>query len=210
MKRTLLLGLIILSLPVISHADGKKKAPVAKTKTVVKKEPTEIQWLTSIDELQAKMAKNPKKVYMDVYTGWCGWCKRMDATTFTNPDLIRYMNANYYAVKLDAERKDTIHFMGKVYYFEPQYKANTFAVEYMSGGNKQVQLSYPTSIFMLENFQSPQPVPGYHDVKEMESFLTYFGDNIYKHQGWADFAKAFKPTWKVVEQPGAMAPVPAH
>src|ERR1035441_704797 len=69
-------------------------------------EANEIHWITSIDELQAKMQQNPKKVYIDMYTGWCGWCKKMDATTFSNPALIKYMNNNFYAVKLDAERQD--------------------------------------------------------------------------------------------------------
>jgi len=203
MKRILFLAVVIISLPTLLLADGKKKSTNKNTSTE-SKGPGEIHWITSIDELQAKMKKNPKKVYMDVYTGWCGWCKKMDASTFTNPDLIRYMNANFYAVKLDAERQDTIHFMGKEYHFEPMYKANTFAAELMKG-----QMSYPTSILMIENFQSPQPIPGYHDVPQMESFLTYFGDNIYKHQSWEEFSKAFKPTWRLVGQPD-MAPPPGH
>jgi thioredoxin-related protein len=208
MKRVLVIAVVVMLLPIVLLADGKKKGSTAKKPAT--KEPTEIQWITSIDELQAKMTKHPKKVYMDVYTGWCGWCKKMDATTFENPELIRYMNANFYAVKLDAERKDTIHYMGKVYYFDPQYKANTFAVELMAGGKKQVQLSFPTSIFMLEGFQSPQPVPGFHDVKEMESFLRYFGDSIYQRQPWADYSKAFVPTWKDNSPTAGMAPIPVH
>ena len=208
MRRVLVFAVVILSMPTLLFADGKKKTAPAKTKTAAK-EPTEIQWITSIDQLQAKMAKNPRKVYMDVYTDWCGWCKRMDATTFENPELIRYMNNLFYALKLDAERKDTIHFMNKVYYYEPANKANTFAVELLMINNPNHQMGFPTSVFMLENFQSAQPVPGFHDVKEMETFLTYFGDDAYKTQAWADYSKAFKPSWKVVDQP-AMAPVPGH
>src|SRR5579872_7313437 len=120
MKRILLLAIAIVSIPALLIADGKKKKPEAAPP---KEDNKEIHWITNIDELQAKMQQNPKKVYVDVYTGWCGWCKKMDASTFQNPDLIKYMNTNFYAVKLDAERKDTIHFMGKEYYFEPQYKA---------------------------------------------------------------------------------------
>ena len=37
---------------------------------------------------------------MDVYTKWCGPCKMMMANTFTNANVIEYINANYYAVKL--------------------------------------------------------------------------------------------------------------
>lgn len=109
MKRVLIsaIALLLISPAFIAWKKNPSPAPEAN----------EIHWITSIDELQAKMAQNPKKVYFDIYTGWCGWCKKMDATTFQNPALIKYMNANYYAVKLDAERQDVIHFQGKEYRF---------------------------------------------------------------------------------------------
>lgn len=151
----------------------------------------EIHWITSIDELQAKMQQHPKKVYMDVYTGWCGWCKKMDATTFSNPSVVKYMNANFYAVKLDAERQDVIHFLGKEYKYEPQYKANTFAVELLKGS-----MSYPTTVIMMENFQNPQAIPGYMAVTQLETILTFFGDNAYRHASWTDYQKNYKPSWE--------------
>ena len=197
MKRVILVALASILLVPALMAEKKiaKKDPP--------KEAAEIKWI-DIDELQAKMAKEPKKVYIDVYTGWCGWCKKMDASTFKNPDLVRYINNNFYCVHFDAERKDTIRFQGKEYYFNPQYKANTLAVELMKG-----QMSYPTSILMLENFQSPTPIPGYHDVKEMQLFLTYFGDNTYKHQQFADYQKAFTSTWDHGEK-SDMTPPAGH
>ena len=151
----------------------------------------EIHWITSIDELQAKMAQNPKKVYIDIYTGWCGWCKKMDATTFSNPSLIKYMNTNFYAVKFDAERQDVIHFQGKEYRFDPQFRANTFAVELVKGG----QMSYPTAVIMMENFQNPQVLAGYLDVNQAETILTYFGDNAYRHQSGDVYKNTYKPRW---------------
>ena len=35
---------------------------------------TEIQWI-SFEDAQKKMASNPKKIFVDVYTYWCGPCK---------------------------------------------------------------------------------------------------------------------------------------
>jgi thioredoxin-related protein len=163
-----------------------------------------IHWITSMDELQAKMQQNPKKVYVDIYTGWCGWCKKMDATTFQNPSLVKYMNANFYAVKFDAERQDVIHFQGKEYRFEPQYKANTLAVEWLKGS-----MSYPTAVIMMENFQNPIVQPGYLDVNQLETILTYFGDNAYRHQNGQDYQKNYKPRWSN-GQATDMTPPPGH
>jgi thioredoxin-related protein len=209
MKRVLLFAMVMIALPALLMADGKNKKPTAEKGKTTSATPAEdnkkIHWITDINELQAKMKANPKKVYVDVYTGWCGWCKKMDATTFENPDLIKYMNNNFYAVKLDAERQDAINFQGKEYKFEPQYRANTLAVEWMHTG----QMSYPTSILMLENFQSPTPIPGYHTVREMELFLSYFGDNAYKHTKFEDYQKTYHPTWDHGETPD-MAPPAGH
>ena len=66
----------------------------------------------SFEEAVERCAKEPKMVFIDVYTDWCGWCKRMDQSTFANPVIAQYMNDHFYAVKFDAERQDTITFQG--------------------------------------------------------------------------------------------------
>ena len=61
-----------------------------------------VQWM-SFEEAVAKNKLEPKKIFVDVYTDWCGWCKKMDAGTFNNPVVAKYLNEKYYNVKLDAE-----------------------------------------------------------------------------------------------------------
>lgn len=194
MKRILLVMLGILAFSPVLLADGKKKVKneeAKKTEIIEapKEEAKEILWI-SIDELQAKMRQEARKVYFDMYTDWCGWCKRMDATTFQNENVIKYMNQKFYCVKFNAERKDTIRFMGKYYYFDPAQRANTLAAELLRG-----QLSYPTAVFMEERFQNPTAVPGYQDVKNIEMILKYFGENIYKTKKWEDYQKDFIQYW---------------
>lgn len=197
MKRALLFALALLAMSPAMMAKKRNPAPdPAPAK--------EINWITSIDELQAKMAKNPKKVYMDVYTNWCGWCKKMDASTFSNQNVINYMNTNYYCFKFNAERTDTLRFMGKEYTFRPEYRCNSLAAELMKG-----QMSYPTTILMLENFQQPQPIPGYLTVAQLEPIVRYFGDNTYKHESWDSFSKRYKASWDGGQAPD-MTPPPAH
>ncbi|RYF85706.1 MAG: DUF255 domain-containing protein, partial [Chitinophagaceae bacterium] len=155
------------------------------------------------DEVQVAMKKQPKKVFMDVYTDWCGWCKVMDKKTFSHPDVIRYINKNFYAVKLNAEQKDSLFFMGKMYGYAPEHRANMLAAELMRG-----QMSYPTSIILEENFQNPQAIPGYLDVKTIEKILKYLGENIYKTKQFPEFEKEFIATW--TEQPAPEVPGQPH
>ncbi len=54
-----------------------------------------IQWM-SFEETVERCTQKPKMVFIDVYTDWCGWCKRMDASTFANPVIAQYMNEHFY------------------------------------------------------------------------------------------------------------------
>ncbi|MBK7335110.1 MAG: DUF255 domain-containing protein [Saprospirales bacterium] len=66
----------------------------------------DLKWHTW-EEAVAANKKEPRKILVDVYTDWCGWCKRMDATTFQDQTVMDYLKKNFYAVKLDAEQKRT-------------------------------------------------------------------------------------------------------
>jgi len=123
----------------------------------------EVKWL-SWDEA-AKLAeteKNPKKIFIDVYTDWCGWCKKMDKDTFQNPEVAEYMSKNYYMVKLDGEGKEPIVFRGKTFKFVPSGRNgyHEFAAALMQG-----KMSYPTTIFLDEQMNMLSPVPGYQKTR---------------------------------------------
>lgn len=146
----------------------------------------EVQWL-SWDEAAALAAtdKNPKKVFIDVYTDWCGWCKKMDKDTFQNPEVAEYMSKNYYMVKLDGEGKEPIEFKGKTYKFVPSGRKgyHEFAATLMQG-----RLSYPTTIFLDEELNMLSPVPGYQKPEPFLNIAKYFGENIYKDKDWKTYA----------------------
>ena len=71
-----------------------------------------IKWI-SFEEAVMLSEKTPKKLFIDVYTSWCGWCKKMDATTFKEKEVVSFINENFYPVKLNAETRDTIRFREK-------------------------------------------------------------------------------------------------
>ena len=60
-----------------------------------------VNWLT-FEQASALAKTKPKKMLIDVYTDWCGWCKKMDATTFANPKIAAYVNQYFYAVKFNS------------------------------------------------------------------------------------------------------------
>ena len=105
--------------------------------------------------------KEPRKIIMDVYTDWCGWCKKMDKTTFADEEVARYVNENFYAVKLKADSKDKVTFKGKE--FAKGELAQAFRVT-----------GYPTIVFFDEAFSKFQPVSGYRGAEDFLSLLQQF------------------------------------
>ena len=82
----------------------------------------QIQWM-SLEEAIAAQKITPKKIFMDVYTDWCGPCKLLDKKTFQNPDVSKYISEHYYAVKFNAEGQEEINFFNQTY-TNPSYDPN--------------------------------------------------------------------------------------
>ena len=164
MKKVLLTTLAFLSISVAAFAQKKTTKTVKKTTANEVVNDKEINWLT-LDQVQEKMKKVPKKVYVDVYTGWCGWCKVMDRETFTNAEIIKYMNEHFHNVKFDAEQKEQATFDGKQYDWMAGGRngVNQLAVELLQG-----DLSYPSYVVLDENKKLVKTFKGF---MEAESFL---------------------------------------
>lgn len=155
--------------------------------SVKKKE--KIQWLT-VAEMQEAYKKAPRPILVDVYTSWCGWCKVMDRETYAKDNVASYINEHYYAVKLDAESKDSFEWNGKKYEYNKEYKSNDLAIYLLYG-----QMSFPTTVFLSALDAQPAPLPGYLKPNEIEAPLKFFGDSVYKTKNFPDFANSFKPSW---------------
>ena len=148
-----------------------------------------VKWLTW-EEAQNKSETIKKKVFVDVYTEWCGWCKKMDKATFQQDDIAAYLNEYYYAVKFDAESKKDIVMNGKVYKYVKSGKRgyHQLALEIMKG-----KLSYPTIVFLDENLDVLQPIPGYRGPKEFKMMMAYFAGDYFKSVPWKQYSMNYNP-----------------
>lgn len=149
---------------------------------------TGIKWL-SWEEMVNQQKVSKKKVIIDLYTDWCGWCKKMDKTTFENPVIIDYLNNNYYSVKFNAEQKEDLLFEGNTYKFVENGRRG---YHQFAASLTQNQLSYPTYVFLNEDIQVLQVIPGYQEAKSFEYILNFFGGNYYKTVPWTKFEQEFQ------------------
>ena len=143
----------------------------------------QINWLTW-EEAQAKNQAEPRKIMVDVYTQWCGWCKKMDKATFEQPSISSYINKHYYAVKFDAETKTDINFKNKPYKYVRQGSTgyHELAAEITFG-----KLSFPTIVFIDEKLNVLQPIPGYQSPESLDKIMKYFAEGYYKTTPWKKY-----------------------
>ena len=160
----------------------------------------EINWVT-LEEALELQKKKPKKIMVDMYTKWCGPCKMLDKNTFKNPDVVNYVNKNYYAVKFNAEGNDVVNYKGKEY-TNPGYnpaRANTRNGVHQLTREFKVN-AYPTIVYMDENGEVISPIKGYQKPDQIEFYLKMFASDDYKdlttQQAFNDYYLAFESKFK--------------
>ncbi len=160
--KNIIAGLLI-SISIFSYGQGHPQPNTGDPHGLV-------NWMT-IEEAMAARDTLPKPIIIDMYTDWCGWCKRMMNTTFSNQSLAEYINQRFHPVRYNAETKDTILFKGKQYF----NTGKTHQLAYELAGNR---LSYPTLVFLGEDDQK-LPLPGFRKVNELEPFLILFTEKLF-------------------------------
>ena len=147
-----------------------------------------VKWF-SFEQAVKLNKQHPKKIFIDIYTDWCGWCKRMDKVTFSNPVIAKYLNKYYYSVKFNAETKDTIHFSNYIFVNKETSRrsAHQLAIALLKG-----KMSYPSSVYMDENSNPITAVAGYLSPEKIEPILYFIKNDYYKKNiKFEDFLKDF-------------------
>jgi thioredoxin-related protein len=124
-----------------------------------------------------KLAKeHDKMIIVDVYTDWCGWCKKMDKESYNNSEIKKILEDNFILVRLDAEGNGTTKYKGK------QYKDSELAAYFQVTG-------FPTTVFLNSagkvieftyDKYKYKSLPGYYSADEFKKVLEYFKNEKYK------------------------------
>lgn len=157
-----------------------------------------INWMT-MDEALAAQEKQPKKIFMDVYTIWCGPCKLLDKNTFSNKDVIAFINKHYYPVKFNAEGTESITYQDFTYTnpnYQPDRKGRN-ATHFFADALRL--RAYPSLVFFKENGDLIQAIPGYKTPQELEIYLKMVANDDYAKittiEAWEEYQRNFKGTF---------------
>ena len=145
----------------------------------------QLKWYTWQEAVELQKS-SPKKIFVDVYTDWCGWCKRMDKTTFNNDKVSAYLKEHFYPVKMDAEMKEDVEYNGHTFKFVKSGRrgAHMLAYSLLDG-----RMSYPTVVFLNEKMERILISPGYKDANQFLTELKFVAEEHYTNKSFEQFRK---------------------
>jgi thioredoxin-related protein len=149
-----------------------------------------VRWYTLMEALELNK-KAPKKIIIDIYTDWCGWCKKMDKETFEHPVISDYLNKNFYPVKFNAESKDSIVFAGYKFGNPGLGSRSTHQFAMALFQAQKTNPGYPAIAYINENLQLIGVMPGYLSASQIEPILNFITEDKYKTVSLDEYQKTF-------------------
>lgn len=130
-----------------------------------------VHWL-SFEQLEDSLAVQPKKVFIDFYTDWCAYCRKMDKVVFTKKEVVKQLNEEYYAVRFDAETDSVVTFGGRQFINDQVDKSrNPLHQIALLLALRDGQFSAPTMVVLDEDFKVTARYFEYMDSKRLLKVL---------------------------------------
>jgi thioredoxin-related protein len=107
----------------------------------------EVQWRYDYTAARREAKEKQRPIVMDFGTSNCFWCKKLDASTFRDPGIVRQLNEQFIPLKIDAEREPGL--------------AQTLRIQ-----------SYPTLVFAAPDGRILGSHEGFVDVARFTQQLT--------------------------------------
>lgn len=160
--------------------DLKPSAAAANAgqKPVVETAPAKITWLNYDDGL-AKAKSENKPILIDFTAAWCGWCKKMDKETFSDPAVVGYLSDKMVTIKVWGD--DTTK-AGMVTHEGERMTQRALTQVYQVRG-------FPCFWFLDPAAGKIGPAPGYKSKENFMPLVEYVAENHYKTTSYENFLK---------------------
>jgi thioredoxin-related protein len=182
-KLTLIVPVLFLALVTTSFTGRPNDDPEALVK-----------WMT-FEEAVEKSKTEKRKIFIDVYTDWCGYCKVMDKNTFTDEKVAALLNENFYPVKFNAEQTADVVYNGHTFKYVSSGRGGYHELAAALLNNK---LSYPNFVFLNDDFgiipviPGQHSVPGYRKPEEFHLFLSFVSGDHWKSMKITEYQQVYK------------------
>ncbi|HWD37447.1 MAG TPA: thioredoxin domain-containing protein [Fimbriimonas sp.] len=140
-----------------------------------------IKWQPSFSTA-VNLAKNSHKLVMvDFYTDWCGWCKKLDADTYTAPQITS-RSEGFVPVKVNAEKegkaeaaKYKVNGYPTILFLKPNGDLAWKVVGYMGPDDFAKQMDMAKNVLTEVPALEAKIKTNPNDVKSIAKILPYYG-----------------------------------
>ena len=151
----------------------------------------QVEWKTIEQAAKTDSKTNAKLYFVDFYTSWCGWCKKMDRETFTNPVVAKILNTYYIPVKFDAEGSTEFVWKGNKYTGSATAPGSRRGTHNFAKSVLGTQMGFPSFGIFNSNQAKLTIIQGYQPADDLVVILWYFASGDYNRYAYDKYLKIF-------------------
>ncbi len=121
----------------------------------------QIQW-RSYEDGKSIAQSESKKIFINFRADWCAYCRTMEKNTFTDTDVVAYLNTNFISIKVDVDREKSV---ARKYNIQP----------------------LPDTWFLTNSGEVIGNRPGYLSPQDLLPLLRYIYTESYQKMGFSQF-----------------------
>ncbi len=164
----------------VSGPEPPKGAGAVKRNSTAKKAgtltpPAEIVWLNYEEGLKKGKSEN-KNIFVDFYTDWCGWCKKLDKDVYSDSAVKVVLAHHFITVKTNAESSRRFTLDDGKEYTDASLAREVFGVQ-----------GYPALWFLTATGEKLTYIPGYVPKEKFVNILTFISSKAYQTKKFEEY-----------------------
>lgn len=156
-----------------------------------------VQWMEFDAALKTASASG-KHIMVDVYTDWCGYCKKLDAETYSEEGVRKILADSYVSIKLkgDSSRKLKV----SVQPLDSEGKTLLRFVVTDTASSSEASLSrgalratgFPTIAFLAPDGRLITTRPGYINAEQFTHIINFIKDDLYEVMSFNEYLQSLE------------------